>query len=270
LPFLADDDELFRVKNGTQQVIDRLAERNRALIHPGNQVIRVESEDQIHYTVTVQTPQGIQKIETDHPIFAMPKYALRKIDWRVKGFPAKSMLAIRQTTFGSHGKLVMYFKDRPWLRFKHTGEMLLDLGAGLPALQLWESSQGQTVPSGSLTAFGRIPENTDPEKLATKILATLEKIFPGISQTYLGSRLISWPNSYTGAYQPGERTKASAVTRPVGSLHFVGEDVSANQFGYMEGALETADAAASAVIQSPARPEPLNCIKPLLLKEFQN
>ena len=86
-------------------------------------------------------------------------------------------------------------------------------------------------------------------------VSEIEKVFPGSSDLVETTRTIAWPNEpYTrGSYMalaPGEVTAHwKTLLEPAGRLFFAGEHATPIQ-GFMEGAVESGQRAAGAILSS--------------------
>src|SRR4029434_1139235 len=98
-------------------------------------------------------------------------------------------------------------------------------------------------------------ENGTPEEHAEEFLAQIEPVLPGLGAQWNGRATIDWwaGNPFSlGSYsywQVGQYTSFVGVEgEQEGNAHFCGEHTSIDAQGYLEGAVETGERAASEVI----------------------
>ena len=239
--FLPSNDELYRIKGGTQQIIDKLSEKVGSKVKLEHQLISIESVDNKIYHLKFRTPEGIVTKTFDDVVMTLPLKAVQNVELNIKNFPEKMRKAIKEVSYAENSKLSLLFDQRVWNDLGHSGNGISHLG-----FQVWDSSLNQTdVKQGSLTAYmGHHKELKEigPEKMSKKILAQLEQAYPGISKHYIGHHFETWPLSYSGAYRPGEMTKLEVDSKSIGNLHWAGETFGESK-GYMNGAVQSAQKA---------------------------
>jgi monoamine oxidase len=160
------------------------------------------------------------------------------------------------------------FSERVWrTRHASNGSSFADL----PYQATWETSRLQPGASGILTNFTGGTHGVElgrgtPAEQAALLVADLERVFPGIAAARAGmtEARFHWPSheftrgSYA-SYSPGQWTALrGAEGRAVGRLHFAGEHCSLDAQGFMEGACETGERAATEIlaqlgVRAPAR-----------------
>ncbi len=245
--FLYDNDEVFRVKGGTQKLTDGLVNLHKENIETGNKLVAVESSGNKTYRLTFATKDGNRVVTADHVVLSMPFHELAKVKVDVPGYPAAAKAAAEGTLYGKHTKLILHFDERVWnTKFRHNGEAIAE------EFQLWDSSLGQPGKAGHLTFFfgEKGPGEFQEEVEVKKALARLEKLFPGISKHYVKSDVQSWQQSYAGGPGVGERSKVkNSFSRLVGNLYVSHEGVDPVNVGYMEGAVQSGKRAADQIVR---------------------
>ena len=171
--------------------------------------------------------------------------------------PAKRR-AIDEIGYGTNAKLMLGFQSRPWrTKFGSSGMVLTDL----PFQCTWETSRGQDGGAGILTNFtggrhGLSIGQSDAGLQGMHVVGALEEIYPRVSNTRWAGKDVRfhWPTnpwvkgSYA-AYKPGQWTTIRGAERErVENLHFAGEHCSLESQGFMNGAVETGEAAARAIL----------------------
>jgi monoamine oxidase len=258
---LPDEDEVFRIDGGAGRIISKLLERHAKTVRREHRLTAIESDDGKRFRLTFQTPQGPRVVEADHVILAVPPPALKDVLVRMPGWTPELRKAVDAVEYGSHLKLSLVFKGRPWLKLGHSGGGFTDSGYAF-----WESSEGQKADAGSVTFLGRAPEpGVTPAQLAWTFLHQLSRIFPGIIAQYRGFRAEIWQRSYPFADGPGDpygfvltwlgrRAFSKFSADPIGNLHWAGDLYSSKSPAYMNGAVETGTAAAQAIARAQATP----------------
>lgn len=245
LLFLPGNDEKYRIKGGSGKLTNAIYERYKKSIELEKKLLSIESTDGKTFRLTFKGSAGIETIEADHVVLAVPFYQLKDVKINIPGMTSNHLNAISETTYGRHTKFLMYFKERPWNKVKHYGTAISDMG-----YLLWDSSEGQSGTKGSLTAyFGGDMFDEKKEVLEKKILAQIDSLFPGTSKEFIASEKFDWASSYSGPYKPGEYSKINLDLAPAGNLHFVGEHISEKHRGYMNGAAETGENAAKKIVK---------------------
>lgn len=263
-----DSDERFHVRGGNDRIVQALASRvGDGAIDPGTvlEALRQRADGAIELDVR----RGGQSltIAAPHVILALPFTLLRSVTLGLELPPAKRR-AIDELGYGTNAKLMLGFEKRLWrAKYGTTGTVLTDL----PFQCTWETSRGQAGEAGILTNFtggrhGIELGDADASFQALHVVGALETLFPGLADARWASQDVRfhWPShpwskgSYA-TYRPGQWTTIHGVEgERVKNLHFAGEHCSLHSQGFMNGAIETGDAAARAIladlhIQAPAR-----------------
>lgn len=254
---LPDEDEVYRIDGGAGAIVDGLARRHAGSVALGRRLTALDSDDGKTFRLAFQTPEGPRAAEADYVVMALPQPALKDVALRTPGWTEASRRAVESVEFGAHLKLTLFFARRVWAALKHSGGGFNDSG-----FVFWDSSEGQKGPAGSITFLGRassLPER--PGELAWRFLDQLGRAFPGLLTAFRGFKVSVWPNSYPFADVPGHpygftltylnrRVPAKLDAAPLGNLHWAGDFFSANSPAYMNGAVESGQAAARAIARS--------------------
>jgi monoamine oxidase len=143
-------------------------------------------------------------------------------------------------------------RQRLWREQGYAGNIFSDE----PFQLAWDNSRLQPGNLGGVTCYSGGAGSDDlkngtPADQAQRMLAALEKPFPGIASRYNGkAERFYWPtHPFTRAsyacYRPGQWTTiANAESRRVGNLFFAGEHCSYDFQGFMNGGAETGKQAA--------------------------
>jgi monoamine oxidase len=196
----------------------------------------------------------------DKVVMAIPFSILRSsVDIRSAGFKPLKRTAIAEQGMGTNSKLHAQFTDRHWESLDSNGDTFADTGYQ----NTWDVSRAQPGRSGILVDYtggnvGASFGSGTPGSRARTFLGQLEPVLPGITARWNGRASVEfWPgNRWTkGSYsywKVGQYQLFAGVEREVegrrGACHFCGEHTSVDFQGYLNGAVETGERAASEVI----------------------
>jgi monoamine oxidase len=271
LIFPLDSDERYHIKNGNQQLPNRISQTlTPGTIQRGWRMTAIADSDPT-VTLTLDTPSGTQSAEFDYVILALPFSVLRHLDYQDANFDALKQIAIAQLGYGTNSKLILQFNQRYWNgrgSWPGIGDGFIE--TDLPFQSTWDSSRAEPGLDGLLTDYtggknGAAYRPSGPyttsqsspltANYAEEFLAQLEIVWPGVSVHYEGRAALSYPTgdpnlrgSYS-TYKVGQYTQfAGYEPVPQGRIYFAGEHCSYNFQGYMEGGAETGQSAAKAIL----------------------
>lgn len=256
-----DSDERFHLRGGNDRIVQALGAKLDDAIVAGAALEALRGSADGVYTLSFRRGAGAFQVRARRVVLALPFTTLRRVRLDVELPPAKRR-AIDELGYGSNAKLMIGFDERIW-RTRHSsgGSSYSDL----PLQTTWETSRRQPGAAGLLTNFtgGRhgveIGRGT-PKQQADLAAGQLEAIFPGIAAARGGAReaRFHWPSfpwtlgSYA-CFLPGQWTSLrGAIGERVGELHFAGEHCAFDNQGFMEGGVESGEAAAQAILGSTA------------------
>lgn len=254
-----DSDERFHLRGGNDRIVQALGAKLDDAIVAGAALEALRRSADGAYTLSFRRGAGAFQVRARRVVLALPFTTLRRVRLDVELPPAKRR-AIDELGYGSNAKLMIGFDERIW-RTRHSsgGSSYSDL----PLQTTWETSRRQPGAAGLLTNFtgGRhgveIGRGT-PKQQADLAAGQLEAIFPGIAAARGGAReaRFHWPSfpwtlgSYA-CFLPGQWTSLrGAIGERVGELHFAGEHCAFDNQGFMEGGVESGEAAAQAILGS--------------------
>jgi monoamine oxidase len=250
-------DERYHVVGGNDQIPHRLAKRLNDAIETGTALESVRMRSDGRYQVSLR--QGGSSIERTYSriLLTLPFSVLRQVELAIELPPAKRQ-AIAQLGYGTCTKLAVPFKERIWrTRYGSTISIYTDL----EFQNTWESARYSAGPGGWVTDLrggsqGVTLGRGTPDSHAQALTQDLEQIFPSINQVDRGSavRMVWTTDPYAlgsySCYRPGQWTAfAGSEAERVGNLWFAGEHCSLGSQGYMNGACETAEAAAQSILE---------------------
>jgi monoamine oxidase len=260
LRIFGPSNEKYHVRGGNDQLAHGLAGRLSGQITMGSSLTSIRSGAAADtWTLTFAQGTSTQTVTADRVVLAVPFSILRSaVDLKKSGFPTRKMTAINELGMGTNSKLHLQFSSRHWNSLGSNGETYADTGYQ----NTWEVSRGQQGSTGILVDYtggniGASFGSGTPTSRAQQFLGQIEPVLPGISSRWNGRATIDYwqGNPLTkGSYsywKVGQYTKfAGAEREQVGTCHFAGEHTSIDNQGYLEGAVETGNRAASEILSA--------------------
>jgi monoamine oxidase len=251
--------EKYHVRGGNDQIVMRLANLLGSQIVTEQALVALRQNADGTYRLTFQMNDQFTDVTADHVVLALPFSILRNsVDLTQAGFSQLKMMAIQELGMGSNSKLNVQFNSRPWGALGCNGETYCDRGCQAT----WDVTRAQPGTAGILVDYtGGLIADTfgtgTPEEHAMEFLAQIEPVLPGLSSQWNGLATVDWwaGNPFTrGSYsywQVGQYTTFAGVEgEPQGNVHFCGEHTSIDSQGYLEGAVETGERAATEIISA--------------------
>jgi monoamine oxidase len=257
LRIFGPSNEKFHVRGGNDQVAQRLAAKVGPALAYGSELVAIARNADGTQTLSIRQGGKTRSMVADRTILALPFSILRdSVDWSKAGFGREKTWAIRELGMGTNSKLNVGFSRRRWRELGFNGDSYADTGYQ----STWEVSRAQPGASGILVDYtgGRIGTtfaSATPQALAQRFLAQAEPVMPGLTAAWTGRATVdSWPTyrwtkgSYS-YFKPGQYARFSgAEAEASGTCHFAGEHTSQDFQGYLNGAVETGQRAASEVL----------------------
>lgn len=252
-----DSDERFHVRGGNDRMVTALARPIESTFVLGTKLEAVSRRADGYFEVSLRRDGTSTTLVAPHLVLALPFTLLREVRMDVD-LPAVKRRAIAELGYGTNAKLMVGFGSRPWrTTYQSAGEVFTDVGFQC----VWETSRAQDGKAGVLTNFtgghyGVEVGQGSPGEQAFRLVSGLERVFPGIAGARGGAPEVrfhwpthEWVKGSYGCYKPGQRTAfRGAEGERVGRLHFAGEHCSMHFQGFMEGAVETGEATAKAIL----------------------
>lgn len=251
-------DERFHIRGGNDQLVTGMAATlDSNQIVKGHALTRIVRNADQSYTLSFSTSQGAVQVTADHVVLALPFAILQKsVDYSQAGFDSRKVTTIQKFKMGMHAKFQMQFNRRIWREQGYTGLSDGDTGYQIS----WEVTRAQPGTEGILTCFTgdqvAVSMNNKPlNQKANDLLDGLNLTFPGLKPLWNGRAILN--------YWPGNPWSKGAYTaHPVGSYtshygyegvrqgncHFAGEHASVQHSGFLNGAVETGQKCAKAIV----------------------
>ena len=253
-----ESDERYHVHEGNDAIVRALGDKLSDAIETNTVLESVDRRADGTYVCSLRRGSSSTQATAPQVILATPFTLLREVRMNVD-LPAQKRRAIAELGYGTNAKLMIGFSSRVWRTTHRTnGSVLTDL----PFQLVWETSRAQSGNAGILTNFTggahgmELREGSDAEQ-AAKLVADLERVFPGVSATRAGMKQVRfhwpthpWTKGSYASYLTGQRTAFGGVEgESVDGLYFAGEHCSRYAQGFMEGGCETGETAAKAIAE---------------------
>ena len=251
--------EKYHVRGGNDQVPEALAAPliRDGQITMGSELVAIASNaSRTTWTLTFKQGSTTTTVTADRVVLALPFSMLRGINFKKANFDPLKVTAINELGMGTNSKLHVQFSSRHWNTLGNNGNTYADTGYQ----NTWEVSRAQPGASGILVDYtggtiGASFGTGTPVSRAQQFLGQIEPVLPGISGKWNGRATIDYWTGYPwtkGSYsywKVGQYTKFSGMESAIqGTCHFAGEHTSQDFQGYLNGAVDTGQRAASEIL----------------------
>lgn len=258
-------DEVFVVEGGSGRIIDSLEASLSGQIQTGMRLTKVQSQDR-GFRLTF-FPDVI--VDADYVIIAIPFTVLRDVDIQVN-LPQELRRFINEVDLGLNEKIFAGFAQRVW---RQRNKFIQDVWTDIGFSEAWDETQRQPERvDGAITFyFGgdevEAIQSGSAKSRGREVVALFDKIIPGAKNAatdrFLRSQWIQDPltrGGYTN-FKPGQLTDFGEFLYiesddpeerqdiNVGNLIFVGEHLSDEFYGFMNGAAQTGRLAAEVLVR---------------------
>jgi monoamine oxidase len=261
--YLVGTDELYGVAGGNDQIVGQMISRvPGASVRPNMALTALRKRTDGSYLLTFTSALQTVELPADHVLLAIPFTTLRHVDLSQADFSPLKMTAINRLPLGTNTKLHAQFRSRPWYKLGYNGYTYSDTDFQ----QTWEVTRRQAGGAGILTSYyggnwgasftapSFAPANS---AYVSQFLKGLELLYPGCAAAWNGKAYMDyWTGDpwHHGSYSygaVGQYTQFIGIERvPQGNVHFAGEHVSIDFSGFMNGAVQTGEAAALAILKN--------------------
>lgn len=259
LKLLGESDECKRVMGGNSTLTHKLAELTQEKVpHHLGHVLRRIRDLGGKFELTFKKGNSTVHVFARRIICTIPFSILKDVEGiNILDFLPETLPAIHKMGYGTNSKLMMGFRKRVWNE-PSSGSPLNGSIITTHRQEFWDTSRGQKGKSGILTNFlgGDAGLRLDVN-LVEKNLNFLDSVFSGMKEQYDSRRMMMhWPSypwtkgSYV-CFKPGQYTSfhgLAAEPHLGGRFYFAGEHTSIEYSGYMNGAVESGNRAARALI----------------------
>lgn len=260
LHLYGDSDERYRVQGGNDRLPTALAGALSGVIETETLVEALRERADGALVIAARKGGRPVEIPASHVVLAIPFTLLRTVRLDVP-LPPRQRRAIDELAYGTNAKLLLGFSRRIWRDQASNGTAMTDR----PLQQVWDATRAQPGDGGVLTNFtggaaGLALGDGTPASQASRALEDVDAVFPGAraARAAMVEARFHWPShpyargSYA-CYRPGQWTTLAGIEgQPAGRVHFAGEHCSTVAQGFMEGACESGERAARAILRERA------------------
>jgi monoamine oxidase len=258
---LGGDDERYHVVGGNDQLVSgMLARLPPETVRNSHVLVAVRRNGDGSVTLTFEVGGALTDVTADYVVLALPFSTLRDVDLTRAGLSPTKLGVIRTMGMGTNAKVHLELTGKTWPALGYAGAMYgewdqlacgwddcVPLGPDAsPALYL--AFPGGRAGASGLTGAAHGPA---PAADAAWALAQIDNVFPGTSAAFTGRAyedhwaLDPWVKGAYSYYRVGQaRTFGTLAGAPEGPYLFAGEQTSSENIGFLDGAVETGEAAA--------------------------
>jgi len=253
LRLFGPSNEKYHVRGGNDQIAQRLGDALAGQIQTSKALTAIKQNSTGSYTLSF----GSSSATVDHVVLALPFSLLREVNYSKAGFEPLKVTAIKELQMGTNSKLHVEFKDRFWYAEGNNGNTLADTGYQ----DTWEVSRAQSGGKGILVDYtggniGASFGSGTPSSRAQQFMSQLQPLFKtNVASHWTGRATIDfwaaypWTKGSYSYWKVGQYTKFSGMEKErQGNCHFAGEHTSQDFQGYLNGAVETGERAASEIL----------------------
>jgi len=257
LRLFGPSNEKYHVRGGNDQVATRMAAALGGQVHLGQALTAIRRARDGSNRLTFRAGNRSFDVSADRVVLTLPFSILRSsVDYRAAGFRPLKQTAIEDLGMGTNSKLHLQFTERHWETLGCNGATYADTGYQ----SSWDVTRAQPGKSGILVDYtggliGDSFKKGTPESRAAQFLNQIEPVLPGIKAKWNGRATLDyWPGNpfAKGSYsywKVGQYTKFSGIEGEAeGTCHFAGEHTSVDSQGYLNGAVESGERAASEIL----------------------
>ncbi len=245
-------DESLKIVGGNSSLIKKLKDdvSKKTTINMEYKLIKIVDKIN-HFILTFATPSGIKEVKSYRVVLAVPCKILKEIEGiNTLELSKVKKDAIQNYGFGTNAKIILRFNNKIWTEKNQKTLIEKRLGSDEICGAIWESTRHQKGAKGALTLLlgGKTGEQQNKEHY-TMALKLFSKLYPNITNYYDNRKTsLYWTQQplIKGSYSSpliGQFTSLYGCWKQPelnNRLHFIGEHVSTDYYGYMEGACESA------------------------------
>ena len=240
-----------KIRGGNDLLVHSLAGQLKGKIHLDCPVVKLSQTNMAVEATCLQ--KGTYRVyEADFAICTIPFSVLKDIDTS-SAFSPQKQNTIRSLQYSPVTKIFLQTKTRIWNKVGLSGFSVSDL----PMMETWDLSYSQPGKKGILMAYitspvASIVESFNDQNRIKWMVKQTEKLFPGIGKDFeLGTSKAWGENIWSrGAYPTYLPNQVISLYPQVcnneGRIYFAGGHASVWP-GWMQGALESGNRAASAI-----------------------
>jgi monoamine oxidase len=262
---LPGDDEKYHVVGGNDQLVSgMIAELPGETVNHDHvlQGLRTNSDRSI--TLSFAVAGASREVTADFVVLALPFSTLRAADLSRSGLSAEKRRVIETLGMGTNAKIHLELTHKTWpalgLSGASYGEFQRLACAWDDCVQLGPSAEPALYvgfPGGTrgLSGISGAAHGSAPPADAAWALGELEPIIPGTTAAFTGRAyedhwaLDPWVQGAYSYYRVGQASSYGVIAgRTEGRILFAGEHTSIVNIGFLDGAVETGERAASRLL----------------------
>ncbi|GAC1373181.1 MAG: FAD-dependent oxidoreductase [Polyangiales bacterium] len=197
---------------------------------------------------------GERTVRAKHAILALPPAVAGKIHV-TPALPARRALLGEKMPMGSAIKVVVAYASAFWRQAGFAGEAVSDRGPMSMIFDDCAADGSHPALVGFVLGDAARVHRADPDARKAAVLAQLVRTFGPRAATPLAYVDKDWSaeewtaGCYVGLMAPGVmRAHGEALRAPCGRIHFAGTEAARQWMGYLDGAIESGERAASEVL----------------------
>jgi monoamine oxidase len=263
---LPGDDERFHIVGGNDQLVSgMLGQLPAGTVQHDHVLIAARANAEGTITLSFEVSGRIRDVTADFVVLALPFSTLRNADLSKSGLSPPKRRVIATLGMGTNAKIHLELTHKTWPALGFSGATYgewqrvacawddsVQLGAqARPALYL-------AFPGGRVGATGISgpAHGQAPAADVAFVLREIEHVFPGTTAAYTGFAyedhwaLDPWVKGAYSYYRVGQASSYGQLAKaPEGRFLFAGEHTSIANIGFLEGAVETGERAARALLR---------------------
>ena len=251
-----DNDEAYRIAGGSSSLPQALAARLGGVQQNMQHALVAMARTESGVRLTFESQAGRVEHEHSHVVIATPFTKLRTVEGLdALGLGDEKLRAIRELAYGDNSKLMVSTRTRPWTTAQwpapSAGAFYTDR-----AQLIWETSRAQEGERGILTNF--LQGQQDRAAALADMRAALGSFTSHTAAALDDSKMafMVWQRqpfalgSYSTIRVGHYTTLVEHCGTPSedGRIHFAGEHTSVDFMGFMNGAVESGERAAAALL----------------------
>ncbi|HEY6395816.1 MAG TPA: NAD(P)/FAD-dependent oxidoreductase [Solirubrobacteraceae bacterium] len=266
LSLLPGNDERFHVVGGNDQLVSRMiGQLPPTTVRHDHVLVAVRERADRRIGLVFDVSGRTVQTTADLVVLALPFSTLRRVELKHSGLSATKRRVIRTMGMGTNAKIHIELSHKTWPVLGYAGvaygewqrlacawDDSVPLGPNAsPAL--WLAYPGGRVGRTGITgnAHGRAPARD-----VSWALTEIEPVFPGTTAAYTGRAYEDhwardpWVHGAYSYYRVGQAASYGALAaRSEGRFLFAGEHTSINNMGFLDGAVETGERCARALLR---------------------
>ncbi len=262
---LGGDDERYHIIGGNDQLVSgMIGQLPPETVQHGHALVAVSANSDETVTLTFEVAGSVSPVVADLVVFALPFSTLRNVDLKRSGMSQTKRTVIETMGMGTNAKVHLELTHKTWPALGFSGaaygewdrlacgwDDCVPLGPDA-APALYVAFPGGRVGRSVLTGSAHGPA---PGPDAAWALGEIDNVFPGTSAAYTGRAyedhwaLDPWVQGAYSYYRVGQAaTYGTLAQAPEGLYLFAGEQTSSENIGFLDGAVETGEDAAKALL----------------------